>query len=308
MGSGRWSPDDWKSYSTTASTKTVDAVFTTRGGMKDHLNPLGVAVRESRDSVDNPNSTAMIVGLDVTGSMGRYAKDIATESMGVLFQEIFNRKPITDPHLMFMGIGDANCDSCPLQVSQFEADNRIIDQLTDIYLEGGGGGNHFESYNLPWYFAAMHTSIDCFEKRGKKGYLFTMGDEEVPHPLTRAQIKRFIGDDVERDYTSAELLHMARKMYHVFHVIIEQGHHCSYGRLSTVQAGWKNLMGQTVLSVSDHTKLSEVIVSAIQVVEGANKADVIKSWSGDTSLVVADAIKDLTTASTNSGSSGVVRL
>lgn len=307
MGSGRWSPDDWTVYSSTTRAKSVDAVFTTKYGMKDSLNPSGVAVRESRDSADNPNSTAMIVGLDVTGSMGRYAKAISTESMGILFQEIFDRKPITDPHLMFMAIGDANCDTAPLQVSQFEADNRIIEQLTDMWLEGGGGGNTFESYNLPWYFAAMHTSIDCFEKRGKKGYLFTMGDEEVPGPLTRDQIKRFIGDDVQADYTSEELLRMAQKTYHVFHVIIEQGSHCCYGRLPAVQKGWKDLLGQNVLSVSDHTKLSEVIVSAIQVVEGVDKDTVIKSWSGDTSLVVANALGDLTTTGT-AASSDVVRL
>jgi hypothetical protein len=308
MGSGRWSSDDWASTSASTRTKSVDAVFTTRGGMKDHLNPLNVATRESRDSVDNPQSTAMIVGVDVTGSMGRYAKDIASESMGVLFQEIFDRKPITDPHLMFMGIGDANCDTAPLQVSQFEADNRIIDQLTDIYLESGGGCNQFESYNLPWYFAAMHTSIDCFEKRGKKGYLFTLGDEETPGPLTRAQIKEFIGDDVERDYSSQELLKMAQKTYHVFHVIIEQGSHCRNGNLPKVQGKWKDLMGQYVLSVSDHTKLSEVIVSAIQVIEGADKDAVIASWSGDTSIVVGSAIKDLVPATSTTSKSGVVRL
>ena len=34
--------------------------------MKASLDPMNVGVRESRDSTDNPNSTAIIVGLDVT--------------------------------------------------------------------------------------------------------------------------------------------------------------------------------------------------------------------------------------------------
>ena len=39
------------------------------------------------------------------------------------------------------------------------------------------------------YFAAMHTKIDSFIKRGKKGYLFTIGDEPVPGDLTKEQIE-----------------------------------------------------------------------------------------------------------------------
>ena len=34
-----------------------------------------------------------------------------------------------------------------------------------------------ESYELALYFAAYKTSCDAWEKRQKKGYLFTLGDE-----------------------------------------------------------------------------------------------------------------------------------
>jgi hypothetical protein len=274
--------------------------------MKDSLNPLNVKVRESRDSVANPESNAIIVGIDVTGSMGMIAEALAREGLGVLFKEILDRKPVSDPHLMFMAIGDASCDTAPLQASQFEADARIIAQLTDIYLEGRGGGNDWESYNLPWYFAATHTSIDCFEKRGKKGFIFTVGDEFPAHPLTRAQILKVTGDSMQTDNLSnEELLTMVSRMYHVFHVIVEEGS-CARRNLEGVTNAWKNVLGQNVLSLSDYTKLSEVIVSAIQVVEGEKKADVVKSWSKATSLVVAKALGELTT-SVAGGKSGVVR-
>lgn len=307
MGYSRWSDDDWAGYSSSVRTKSVDEIYTTKGTMKDHLNPCGVKMRESRDSDLNPNSNAIIVALDVTGSMSPVLKQMATESLGVLFKEILDRKPVSDPHLMFMAVGDAEYDRCPLQVSQFEADNRIIDQLTDMYLEEGGGGNSYESYHLPWYFAALHTSIDCFEKRGKKGYLFTLGDEQSPGPLTKDQIKRFIGDEAERDYTAEEILQMVQRCYNVFHVIIEQGNHCRMRGVEEVKKTWVPLLGQNVIRLKDYTKLAEVIVSTIQVCEGADREKVASSWSGDTSLVVRHAVSDLTVAGSSS-KGDVVRL
>src|SRR5687767_31569 len=139
MGSGSFDPGAYRAYTKTTSGKSTDEIYSSRS-IHANLNPKGVKVRESRDSADNPQSTPIIVAIDVTGSMGIIADVLAREGLGTLFKEILDRKPITDPHLMFMAVGDANCDSAPLQVSQFEADNRIVEQLTQIFLEHGGGG------------------------------------------------------------------------------------------------------------------------------------------------------------------------
>ena len=291
MGSARWDPEDWNTYSTTAKSKPTAAIFKS-SSLKDDLNPFGVGVRESRDSLLNPVSNAIIVGLDVTGSMGMIADNLAREGLGVMVEEILARKPVSDPHIMAMGIGDAYHDRAPLQVTQFEADITIAKQLENIWLEKGGGGNSFESYNLPWYFAAMHTSIDCFEKRNKKGYLFTVGDEEAPAKLLRSQLKTIFNEDVETDYSTEQLLTMASRMYHVFHIVVEEGSHAkSY--MSRVMDSWTPLLGQRVLKLSDHKKLAEVVVSAIEVNEGKDAATVSSSWSGSTSVVVARAVSGL---------------
>lgn len=307
MGSGRFDSDSYASYSSSVKHRSVDDIYKSKTasavltGAAKHLNPQGVAIRESRDSTDNPHSTAVIVAIDVTGSMGKLAETIAKHGLGTLFTEVLTRRPVSDPHLMFMAVGDANSDQVPLQVSQFEADNRIVDQLTDIYIEGNGGGNESESYHLPWYFAALHTSIDCLEKRGKKGYLFTIGDEGVPPRLTRDQIQRFIGDTPERDYSPAELLTLAQRMYHVFHLVVYQG---SYG--DRFLAPWKRVLGERALLLSDHTKLAEVIVSTIQINEGADADAVANSWDGSTAVVVRQATGALVAGGKDAG--GVVRV
>jgi hypothetical protein len=291
MGTARWNPSDWSAYAASTSRKTTDAVFASRSLDKD-LNPFEVVTRESRDSALNPESNAIIVGLDVTGSMGMIADALARKGLGVMVEEILARKPVSDPHILCMGIGDVLYDRAPLQVTQFEADIRIAEQLERLWLEKGGGGNACESYNLPWYFAAMHTSIDCFEKRGKKGYLFTVGDEEPPRDLSAKAIAHFIGDPAQRDFDSGELLTMVSRMYHVFHVIVEEGSHARHDPHG-VRNAWTHLLGQRVIGLADHTKLAEVIVSAIEVNEGRDRDQVIESWSRKTAMVVQRAVGSL---------------
>lgn len=306
MGFGRWSPDDWTSYSTVhvKSARTVDDIYKART-LVDELNPKGVKMRESCDSDINPNSTALIVALDVTGSMGIVLDTIARQGLSTLATEIYNRKPISDPHIMFMGIGDVHArDEAPLQVTQFEADIRIAEQLTKIYLERGGGGNNYESYALAWYFAAMHTRIDCFEKRGKKGYLFTIGDEEPTPYLEADDIERVLGYRPQQErFSTIDLLTMASRYYEVYHIMVEEGSHYRT-HSSDVVREWTNILGQNAIKLSDHTKIAEVIVSTIQVAEGANSADVAKSWDGSTNIVVAKAISGL--SKVNTSDNGIV--
>jgi hypothetical protein len=295
MGSGRWDSKAWDSYSskTIKGKATVDDVFASRS-LDATLNPYKVDFRESCDSIDNPNSTPIIVGIDVTGSMGMIADNIARVGLEKLATEIYNRKPVSDPHIMFMGIGDVKFDSAPLQVTQFEADIRIAKELTKIYVEHGGGGNKSESYTLPWWFAGMHTKCDNFIKRGQKGYLFTIGDEECPSTVLKNEIKKVFGDAIQTDSMSAEdLLRLVSKQYEVFHIVIEEGSHMRY-HADEVMKSWTDILGQRVLKLSDYTKLPELIVSTLQILNGENKDSVSDSWNGSTKLVIRNAIKDIT--------------
>lgn len=290
MGGMRWDADDWARASRATVGKRTEEIFTS-SGMHPSLNPYGV-VRESRDSLVNPNSNAIVIGLDVTGSMGMIADAMARKGLGTLVEEILKRKPVSDPHILACGIGDSYCDDAPLQVTQFEADIRIADQLKMIWLEKGGGGNNHEGYHLPWYFAAQHTQIDCFEKRGKKGYLFTVGDEEPPEELLAAHATALFGDSLQRTLSVGELLTLVSRTYHVFHVVVEEGNHAR-NNLSRVLKKWNALLGQRVLRLKDYRRLAEVVVSAIEVNEGRDRTTVAKSWSGDTSVVVAHALGTL---------------
>jgi hypothetical protein len=125
--------------------------------------------RESRDSVEHPLSVPIFVGLDVTGSMARTPAEVQTalpQLMGLLLKQGF----VTDPSICVAAIGDAASDRAPLQVGQFESGIEIDNDIANIYMEGNGGGNDHESYDLALLFLARCTVTDAWEKRQKKGF------------------------------------------------------------------------------------------------------------------------------------------
>lgn len=312
MGSGRWDPGDWKGYTTSRSydkktTSGASGIYS-GAGMDPLLDPKGVKIRESRDSADNPRSTPIIVGLDVTGSMGMIADVMARKGLNTLLTSVYDRKPVTDPHVMVMGIGDVNHgvrdfklgDKAPLQVTQFEADIRLAEQLEKLFLEHGGGGNLSESYALAWYFAAHHTAIDSFEKRGIKGYLFTIGDEHPTELLTAGDIERVLGYKPQSDVDLDALLTLASRQWEIFHVIVAEGS-CARTMETSVRQKWTDLIGQQALWLSDHTMLAELITSVIQIHEGIDARRVVDSWDGSTAMVIRDAVSGLTKKDSASG-------
>ena len=130
MGGGSWTSSSWATYSTAHVAGKTDKELFTKSTIDDTLNPKGVSVRESRDCIEHPNSTAIAVFLDQTGSMGDLARKMIREGCNVLATELFKREAVKDPQIMFGAIGDAAMNErAPLQCSQFEADIRIAEQL-----------------------------------------------------------------------------------------------------------------------------------------------------------------------------------
>ena len=280
MGHSRFSRDDYVAYNTRNSISTNsrrEEIFVSRS-IPQALDPSKIVLRESCDSVVNPQSTPIIIGLDVTGSMGFIAEAIAKTQLPDLMEAIYAELPVTDPHVMFMGIGDVATDSAPLQVSQFEAGAEpLLDQLRLMYLEGRGGGNNTESYNLPWYFAAHKTAIDSFDKRGVKGFIFTIGDEQPPADISDSDLTRVfgLGQHVSAGNKNA-LLETVQKKYRVFHIIAEEGSYARSNKTS-VRRNWTDLLGPNVVFMRDHKYLPAIVTATLKIANGADIHEVIEN-------------------------------
>src|ERR1700677_2612750 len=147
MGHGTYSVTHsiLRNASLSSSNASNADIFTARS-IDNAMSPFGVLVRESRDSVDHPNSFPIVLGLDVTGSMGSVPNFLVKEGLPKIMDKIFQGGE-KDPQVLFVAVGDHECDRSPLQVGQFESNDELLDKwLKDVYLENGGGGNGGESY------------------------------------------------------------------------------------------------------------------------------------------------------------------
>ena len=221
---------------------------------------VSVGVRECRDSEEHPETTPIIIALDVTGSMGRIPHDLVKNQLPKIMNNI-KEIGVKDPQILFMAIGDHEWDRYPIQAGQFESDTqKIADSLQSLYLEGGGGGNNGESYSLAHLIAGYHTEIDSWYKRHKKGFLFTIGDE----PNLKTISKEFLVNGLKyqkgvEDMSSAELISKAKEQYEVFHIHVTDGNY----RTEEVKSSWIELLGKNFLTC-DSKDISKTISQKIK--------------------------------------------
>ncbi len=270
MGGGSWSDTDYRrsARGRDAFRYSDDTLSKPRGEQRCHqlLNPCNLKVRESRDSAEHPESNAVMIGLDVTGSMGAVVVAIQN-SLGNLMDMLLKGEYIPHPQVLFYAVGDATCDAIPFQVSQFESDNRINDQLTKVILEGNGGGHITESYELGFYCAARHTSIDCHEKRNKKGYLFSIGDETPYSGVKKSEVKKIFGAELQDGISLSQIVKEVREKYNIFHIIPRGSSHYTDPEIRNI---WIDLLGgrQFVFMLENPTATAETIALAIGINEG----------------------------------------
>lgn len=294
MGGSRWSDDDYRSYAQTTNYRAASAKEVFSSNLNKLLDPRNVKVgkgdrvgqqlRESIISPENPNPTPIILGLDVTGSMGQVAVDIAKNELPKLMTQIHATKAVVDPHVMFMGIDDVFAQGHgALQVSYFEPDLKIVEQLRQMWIVGNGGGNGSESYDLAWYFAGRYTYLENFEKNGRKGFLFTFGDEPAPYQTVSAsELRTIFGPGDYESAAPAQSLKSAQQKYQVFHV------HVDHGRPSRSTAqSWTDLLGNNALFLRDPAHLTEVVLATMRIADGADMNSVIAESSVPSELKYA---------------------
>lgn len=273
MGGGTWTTDSFASYST-SKCRSYDAVTCSLRGsytsqemytqkyLNEKLNPKNV-LRECLDSEEHPNTIPVILALDVTGSMGDAAVEVAKD-INVVMTRLF--KDVKDIEFMIMGIGDLAYDDAPIQISQFESDIRIAEQMDQVYFEYGGGGNAYESYTAAWYMGSRHTKLDCLSKRARRGIIITLGDEQLNSYLPKSALARATGDTLQADIETKDLFEEASEKFDIYHIDVDHRRYRDEG----IDPSWRKYLDDKHYK---SVKLNAVTDTIVEMILDAINAD-----------------------------------
>lgn len=168
---------------------------------------------EGRNLVCNAK-TGIVIMLDVTGSMGDAAKTIY-DKMPMFYAQIEKKKYLDDFAISFAGVGDINTDSAPLQVCDFAQGVKLDKWLEKLYLEGNGGGQGMESYELMALYYLRHAQFTHPE--ATKPFMFIIGDEAFYDTVSGSDVKAHFGGRASaQDLAAEKIFDDLREKYHVF--------------------------------------------------------------------------------------------
>lgn len=263
----------------------------------------GRVMREVCITDEHPDPTALLIWLDVTGSNIEAARTVhgkLPNLQAYLRQGNF----CNDPQINVSAVGDATSDQFPLQFGQYESDNRLDDQIAALILEGNGGGQQRETYELGAYMAARHVHQQPYELYGKKGFVFFIGDE-MPYPTILNDygrytwngrghtLKSLTGDEISEPLDTAVIFSELMQKNHVFFLFQAQGTYPA----SRIIPAWEKLIGKEHVIVLDNPEMVvEVIAAIVARFEGELSADDTARamlQAGGNAASVASAVKAL---------------
>jgi len=200
-------------------------------------------------SLETKSEAPLVIACDVTGSMEEWPK-IIFNKLPLLYGELkkayFKDK---DPEISFAAIGDAYCDKYPLQVQRFDSGKSLDDRLGALVIEGGGGGQMRESYEL----AALYYARNVKMPNATKPIFIFIGDEGVYDFVNNDQAEQWARVSVKERLSTNQVIGELMQKCSVY--LIRKLYDKNFDQDSMsdndkeIQKQWRNLLGANRIAI-----------------------------------------------------------
>lgn len=221
--------------------------------------------------------TPIVLAIDVTGSMGDWAR-ILYDKFPMFFGQLTLHGYCEDPVVSIAGVGDAAYDTAPLQISAFDRGVAIDGLISKLFIEGGGGSNSEESYDLACHYYASPSLVTLPPAGGRsKPFFFMTGDEFLYRSVNPVFVDQWIGDagsqglgDSSGDpWSLAGLFAALSARYEVF---LLKKTHASATAEPEIRKQWEDLIGPSRVIVLDNPRaIVDVMLGLISMCTGERR-------------------------------------
>lgn len=209
----------------------------------------------------------IVYSFDVTGSMGNLPK-IIFDKMPLIAGQIAENGYLDDPQISVSAIGDQDSDKAPIQVGDFAKLRNADDWLKRIWLEGGGGGQDVESYELTAYGYARMCEIP---KAVTPFCLFT-GDEGFRETLYKSDLVRHFGGKHET-IGASEVFEQLKKKFKGNVFLIHRFYRTAASD-QVVVAQWQKVLGKEhVIRLGSDQAIADVTLGLFAIMSGSRTLD-----------------------------------
>jgi len=207
--SGDYSPGVWKGHDFASARRTYDAYV---GRSYSAAVSAGKGTKDLiAENVKTDSSAPLVIVVDETGSMGDWPATIFSK-LPYLENELKEYMG-EDAEICFMAIGDAYCnEKYPLQVRPFAKGLELKDRLKELVIEGGGGGQTTETYELAALFAAEKMEIP----KAVKPVMIFIGDEQCYDSISPDHAEQLLGIKLEKSLSTAQVFKKLKEKFSVY--------------------------------------------------------------------------------------------
>lgn len=253
--SGDYDPGPWSGYDFRSARASYDAyagrsytAAVSKKVAKTDLIP---------ERIETKSTSPLVIACDVTGSMGEWPATIFSKLpyLDLEGQEYLGE----DMEISFAAVGDAFSDNYPLQVRPFGRGKDLEQRLKELVIEGNGGGQYCESYDIAAYYYSHNVDMPnaikpIFIFIGDEG-LYDFLDKEHVETLCFGKTDRMSVEQVIRELQNKFSVYLVRKPY---------GSVSSKNDTSSldykIQSQWEKLLGEDhVCILPDASRVVDVI-------------------------------------------------
>ena len=199
---------------------------------------------------------------DITGSMGNLPR-LIFDKMPMVAGQIVEQKYLDKPEISLAAVGDVTCDEGPLQVCDFAKIRDLDPLLKKIWIESGGGGQHYESYEFMAYYYAR-----LYDMQGARLpiCLFT-GDESFREKLSGTELRKHFGsqhEDIDAATVFEELKQKFNRNVFLLHRFYE-----SHGLNKEIVEQWESVLGRGyVIKLPEDAAVADITLGILALVSG----------------------------------------
>lgn len=204
------------------------------------------------DFVTTESESPLIILSDVTGSMDEWPAVMFSK---LPYLDIEGRQYLGPTmEICFGAVGDAHSDKYPLQIRPFSKGLDLKEQLTKLVIEGNGGGQTMESYELAALYAARNIRTP---KATRQPIVIFIGDEQTYSSIDPSLAQRYARVIQNQKISDADVFKelMEKNSVYLVHKRYQDSSH-----ETKIKQHWVSLLGEDrIADLDDPQRVVDVI-------------------------------------------------